>query len=158
MGFGTRPVGVDAAAEVLGFTLKSLQIWENGLEVTDRTGATRKVGFAEIARVVARKLPDEPPFSGAIFLDLVPSAAGGPIRLLPATRTNYAVLPGSGATSQENFRRLVRHLRAKNPSVEVEPASVPYLEEGRGFPPALATTEAIVEYESQFGALRAGSS
>lgn len=157
MGFGTRPVGADAAAEVLGFTLKSLQILAEGFEATDRTGAIRTVGFTEIARVTARKLPDGPPFSGAIFLDLIPSATEGPIRILPATRTNYAVLPGTGATSHENFRRLVRHLKAKNPAVTVDSASAPHLEEGKGFPPALSTTEAIVEYESQFGALRAGT-
>ena len=116
------------------------------------------VGFGEIGRVAARKMPDGPPFSGAIFLDLIPSTTGGtiqPIRPLPATRTNYGVLPGSGATSHENFRRLVRHLKTKNPAVVIEPESVPYLEEGKGFPPALPTAEALVEYESGFGVLRA---
>jgi hypothetical protein len=156
--FGSRPVGADAAAEVLGFSLKHLEILAEGLKATDRTGATRMVGFGEIGRVAARKMPDGPPFSGAIFLDLIPSTTGGtiqPIRLLPATRTNYGILPGSGATSHENFRRLVRHLKTKNPAVVIEPESVPYLEEGKGFPPALPTAEALVEYESGFGVLRA---
>jgi hypothetical protein len=92
--------------------LKSLQILEDALEATDRTGAVRRIPSREIAKGVARKLPDGPPFAGAIFLDLVPSAVEGPIRLLPATRVNYGVLPGAGSTSHENFRRLVRHLKA----------------------------------------------
>jgi hypothetical protein len=156
--FGTRPVGADAAAEVLGYALKNLEILPDGLKATDRTGATRMVGFGDIVKVAARKMPEGPPFSGAIFLDLNPSTTGGPIqpiRLLPATRTNYGVLPGSGATSHENFRRLVRHLKTKNSALAIEPESAPYLEEGKGFPPALSTAEALVEYESQFGVLRA---
>jgi hypothetical protein len=156
--FGSRPVGADAAAEVLGFSLKTLEILAEGLKATDRTGAIRTLGFSEIGKVAARKLPEGPPFSGAIFVDLMPTTTGGmiqPIRLLPATRTNYGVLPGSGATSHENFRRLVRHLKTKNPAVVIEPESVPYLEEGKGFPPALPTAEALVEYESRFGVLRA---
>jgi len=155
--FGSRPVGADAAAEVLSFTLKTLEILADGFKATDRTGATRTIGFGEIARVAARKMPDGPPFSGAIFLDLIPLPTDGPtqpIRLLPATRTNYGVLPGSGATSHENFRRLARHLKAKNPGLVIEPDSVPYLEEGKGFPPALPTADALVAYESQFGVLR----
>lgn len=152
--FGTRPVGADAAAEVLSFALKALEILPEGLVATDRTGARRTVAFAEIGRVAARRLPDGPPFSGAILLDLIP-ATGGPIRLLAATRANYGVLPGSGSTSHENFRRLVRHLKSKNPALALEPESAPYLEEGGGFPPALSTTDALVEYESQFGVLRA---
>ena len=155
--FGSRPVGADAAAEVLGFTLKTLEILADGFKATDRTGATRTIAFDEIARVAARKMPDGPPFSGAIFLDLIPLATDGPtqpIRLLPATRTNYSVLPGSGATSHENFRRLARYLKAKNPGLVIEPDSVPYLEEGKGFPPALSTADALVAYESQFGVLR----
>jgi len=156
--FGTRPIGADAAAEVLGYALKTLEILPDGLEATDRTGAKRKVAFGDIARIAARKMPEGPPFSGAIFLDLIPSATEGriaPIRLLPATRTNYGVLPGTGATSHENFRRLVRHLKTKNASVAIEPESAPYLEEGKGFPPALSTAQALVEYESRFGVLRA---
>jgi hypothetical protein len=154
--FGTRPVGADAAAEVLGFSLKTLQIAEEGLEATERTGARRKVAFTDIARVISRKLPDGLPFSGAIFVDLIPSAGGPPIRLLPTTRANYGALPGSGSTSHENYRRLVRHLKARNPAVAIDPGSVPYLEEGKGFPPALDTTDAIAEYESGFAALREG--
>ncbi len=155
--FGTRPVGADAAADVLGFTLRSLEIRADGLAATDRTGTTRIVVFAEIGRVAARKLPEGPPFSGAVFMDLIPATTGKPIqpiRLLAATRTNYGVLPGAGATSHENFRRLVRHVKTKNPAVTIEPESAPYLEEGKGFPPALSTAEALVEYESQFGVLR----
>ncbi len=156
--FGSRPVGADAAAEVLNFTLKTLEILADGFKTIGRTGATRTIGFGEIAKVAARKMPDGPAFSGAIFLDLIPATTGGtiqPIRLLAATRTNYGVLPGSGATSHENFRRLVRHLKTKNPAVTIEAESAPYLEEGRGFPPALPTADALVEYEPQFGVLRA---
>ncbi len=155
--FASRPVGADAAAEVLGFALKTLEILPEGFKATDRTGATRTIGFGEIARVAARKMPDGPPFSGAIFLDLIPLSTHGPtqpIRLLPATRVNYGALPGSGATSHENFRRLARHVKAKNPSLLIEPDSAPYLEGGKGFPPALPTADALVEYESQFGVLR----
>jgi len=43
---------------------------------------------------------------------------------------------------------------AKNPGLVIEPDSVPYLEEGKGFPPALPTADALVAYESQFGVLR----
>jgi hypothetical protein len=95
--------------------------------------------------------------NAAIFVALIPLPTDGPtqpIRLLPATRTKYGVLPGSGATSHENFRRLVRHLKAKNPALAIEPESTPYLEEGKGFPPALPTADALVEYESQFSVLR----
>jgi hypothetical protein len=148
MGLGTRPVGPDAAAEVWAADRSDPG---GRLRATDRTGKSE----GPSPDLESRRQPRWTSFLGAIFL--IPSAADGPIRLLPATRTNYAALPGSGATSHENFRRMVRYLKAKNPAVTVEPASAPYLEEGKGFPPALSTTEAVVEYESQFGALRAGT-
>jgi hypothetical protein len=44
----------------------------------------------------------------------------------------------------------VKHLKSKNPELEVEPASIPYLEEGKGFPPALESIDALAEYESRF--------
>jgi hypothetical protein len=152
--FGSRPAAAERAAEILDFVAKSIVIGESGLSATERNGALRELPFGGVECVLARKCPDDPPFSGTIFLDLLPRPSGNgpirPLRILPTTRVNYGSLPGSGATSHENFRRLVRHLKERSAGVIVEAGSIPYLAEGRGFPPALSTSDAVVEFDSRY--------
>jgi hypothetical protein len=154
IGFGSRPAAADRTGEILDFVAKSVEIGESGLAATEKNGAKRELPFGAVESVLARKTPDDPPFSGTIFLDLLPRPTGDgparPLRILPTTRVNYGSLSGSGTTSHENFRRLVRYLKERSEGILVEAGSIPYLEEGRGFPPALSTPDAIIEFDSRY--------
>ena len=71
-------------------------------------GGERQVRFADIAAVVARQMPPDPPYERAVVVDLVPAGAP-PFRLLTSTRVNYGAMPGgAGTTALDNLRRLVR--------------------------------------------------
>jgi hypothetical protein len=143
------PVGADATAEILRFAVKAMEIGPERLLASSRNGATREILLSHVTGVAARRMPDEAPFLGTIFLDII-AASPEPVRVLPTTRANYASLPGSGATSHENFRRLVRFLKDRAPALVVEPESAPYLEEGIGLPPRIETTEALVAFDRRY--------
>jgi hypothetical protein len=143
------PVGADAASEILRFVAKAIEVGSEGLSATGKNGVTREILFCHVTSVTARRTPDEAPFLGTVFLDVV-AAAPEPLRILPTTRANYGALPGAGATSHENFRRLVRFLKTQAPALVVEPDSSPYLEDGIGLPPRLETTEALIEFDRRY--------
>jgi hypothetical protein len=150
---GGAPTGADAAASALRFVAKDCELDASGIRARSKDGRQETVAWADIAEIRVRQLPAGPPYDGALLLDLVrapaPDGAVRPLRLLPTTRANYTFLPGSGVTSQQNFRRLASHVLASSAGARCEPASMPFVNEGRPAP-RLSSASEIVAYEAPF--------
>jgi hypothetical protein len=149
---GGATTGADAAASALRFVAKDCELDAAGIRARGKDGRQEVVAWAEIAEIRVRQLPAGPPYDAALLLDLVRAPADGavrPLRLLPTTRVNYNVLPGSGVTSQQNFRRLASHVLTQNPAARCEPASLPFVNDGKPAPRLSSATE-IVAYEALF--------
>jgi hypothetical protein len=142
--------GTDAAADTLRFVAKACELGPMGVRATSAGGAIRTLAWNEIARAFLRELPAGPPFEGVWFVDLLP-AAGPPIRLLPSTRANYGVLEGTGLTSKDNFKRLLRGLLAKNPSCVLDDATVAFVERGRA-PARFENVDELAAHERRYDA------
>lgn len=69
-------------------------------------GTTRVVVWDAIVGIIARRLPQEAPYEGATFVDLV-STAGSTLRILPWTRVIGAPLYGEGEERARAFVQLV---------------------------------------------------
>jgi hypothetical protein len=146
---GPAAAGADAIGGLLRFTAKECHFTDAGLEARLSAGGERTVAWADVARVCVRQMPPAPPFGGALLLDLV-LADGGVLRLLASTRGNFGALPGAGITSQENFRRLAAHVRARHPAAEIEPQSAPFLQDGKA-PPRFDALARFEEYDARYG-------
>jgi len=124
-GAASGKIGADAAFDILRFVAKECRFAERDLEARFRDGRTQQVAWSAIARASVRQLPVDPPFDGALMLDIVPRE-GTPVRILASTRANYAALPGASVTSVENFRRVLAHVRSQNPAAELDDATVSF--------------------------------
>ncbi len=143
-----KPAAVDSLGDTLRFVAKSCELTSAGMFVQLKRGELH-VRWADVQRIVVRKLPADPPFAHTIFVDIVLGSVGHPVRLLPSTHVNYTDLPGAGTTSTENFRRLGAYLNS-NLSDVLEPESVPFFLEGKQ-PPAFQAVRQFADYDSQYG-------
>ena len=145
---------VDAAASGLRFVAHRLEITPQGLKASYPDGRTREVSFAEVASVVVRLLPPDPPWNAHPLLDaviLVPDAtAWTAIRIFSTTVVNYAAVPGGPSTSRlENTRRLGAHLVAQNPQMVVDEETRAFLLDSK---PAsrFVNTSHFAEYDRRY--------
>jgi hypothetical protein len=74
---------------------------------------------------------------------------GAPLRILAASRVNYAALPGGAAPiAIDNLRRLGRLVVERNPSVAMDPETRAFLE---GRPPqAFAGLNQFTAYDGKY--------
>jgi hypothetical protein len=142
-------VAADALAGALRFALKECHFTEAGIEARLVDGSERRAAWTDIERVAVRQMPPGPPFGAAIILDLA-LHGGGVLRLLASTRGNFGALPGTGVTSQENFRRLAAHITSKHAGAAIEPESTPFLRESKA-PPRFDTIGRFEAYDAQYG-------
>ena len=144
---------VDAAAAALRFLAHKVEILETGLRVTTREGHGREAPWAGIGRIVVRQLPPDPPWEAGLLVDLVAFLDGRwePLRVFTTTLVNFAALEGGASTSRlDNVRRLVRHLRARNPAVALDDDTLAFAEATR--PPArFVTLTQLAEYDAVYG-------
>jgi hypothetical protein len=117
----------------------------DGLRADDRV-----IPWSELAYVVARRLPPDPPWEKAMVVDLVP-AAGPPVRLTASTRIDCTRLPdGAAPTAKENWRRLVTLAADRNPAFRVERTSVAFFEGGEA--PMFPAWKRFLDYDARYGA------
>jgi hypothetical protein len=144
---------VDAAATALRFVVHKVELLDSGLRATTREGRAREADWSGIGRVVARQLPPDPPWDAGLLVDLVAFLDGRwePLRVFTTTLVNFAALEGGSSTSRlENLRRLVRHVRERNPAVALDDETLAFAEGTR--PPARFVTLAqLAEYDAGYG-------
>jgi hypothetical protein len=145
--FGGGESNVDAAMK-LRFATRECTLSADGLVAKGSDGGERRLGFRDVASVFVRQLPSDPPFERALFVDLVPASAP-PVRLMAATRVNYASLPGGAApTALENLRRLARAVVQANTAVQLDPETKAFVD---GKPPAsFGGLGQFASYDSRF--------
>jgi hypothetical protein len=144
---------VDAAAAALRFLAHKVELLESGLKVTTREGRTREADWSAIGRVVARQLPPDPPWDAGILVDLVAFVDGRwePLRVFTTTLANFTALPGGTSTSRmENLRRLVRHVRERNPAVALDDETLAFAE-GTRSPARFASMTELAAYDAVYG-------
>jgi hypothetical protein len=143
---------VDAAAAALRFLAHKVEILETGLRVTTREGHVREAPWSAIGRIVARQLPPDPPWEAGLLVDLVAFLDGRwePLRVFTTTLVNFAALEGGASTSRlDNVRRLMRHLRDRNPALALDDDTLAFAD---GRPPArLVTLTQLAEYDAVYG-------
>jgi hypothetical protein len=148
------PADSDSARAALRFVAHRCEITPEGLKVTFPSGQRREATFAEIASLVVRLLPPDPPWNTQPILDVVVPADGGgawtAVRVFTTTVVNYAAIPG-GASAQrlENVRRLGAHLVAQNPAMGLDPETAAFLQDNK---PAgrFANTRHFLEYDERY--------
>jgi hypothetical protein len=149
----SRGVAADKVARSIRFVATEVQITHDGLRV-DELGHQRLVSWAAIERLVARRLPPDPPFHALMMLDIIAKGDPAPIRLLPSTRVNYGALSGDpAAAAVDNLRRLAARLARQAGSaggVQMDDATTAFALDGQ--PPARFVGESqFHEYDRQFG-------
>jgi hypothetical protein len=145
----TAPPTFDAARQTLRFVVAEAAIGEDGLTATLEDHRKVELAWKVFTRAAARQLPPGPPYDKLIVVDLV-TVGGAPLRFLPSTRVNYAALPGGAApNSRENLRRLVAHVKTKQPTFGVEHDSAEFFAGGRE-PPACTALKQFVTYDEQY--------
>jgi hypothetical protein len=141
---------VDSTREHLRFVIRSCDISEAGISVIMDDRTQRDILFTEIERLIARRLPPDPPFEKTVFVDIMLSGASAPIRLLPSTRANYGFLPGSAMSSKENMRSLAQYITGRGPA-SFEPESADFFTDGKA-PPLFMAIKQFADYDAQYQA------
>jgi hypothetical protein len=148
-GFSVRTATTAAdAAMGLRFAVKECSFDAFGLTALGQDASAQRLAWAGIGFLVARQMPPDPPYERIPFLDVVPQN-GPPLRILPATRVNYANLPGGVAPiAIENLRRLGRLVLERAPSATADQETRAFLQ---GRPPlAFAGMNQFTAYDSRY--------
>ena len=146
-------VSVDSAAATLQFLVQRCEIGEAGLKVTTRDGRVREVAWSVIGRIVARQLPPDPPWDAGLLVDVLAYLDGRwePLRIFTTTLVNFGALGGEASTSRlENLRRLVRHLRDRQPAMAIDEDTLAFVE-GTKAPARFVSMTQLVEYDASLG-------
>ena len=147
---GLGPASVDVGRTALRFVVDRGTITPEGLVVRTVDGDDRTVAWSELAVVVVRRLPPDPPFSKLLLIDLA-TTSGPPIRLLPSSRLDWRQLPGgAAATARDNARKLIALVRSENSSVIVETASQEFVDSGAE-PSIFGSMRQFAEYDARYG-------
>jgi hypothetical protein len=144
---------VDAAAAALRFLARKVEILDSGLRVTTREGRVREASWGAVGRVVARQLPPDPPWESGLLVDVVAFLDGRwePFRVFTTTLVNFGVLAGAASTSRmENLRRLVRHVRDRNPGVALDDETLVFAD-GSAAPARFVSLTQLAEYDAGYG-------
>lgn len=145
------PAGVDAARKSLRFIAHKCEIGEFGLRVTLPSGEIRDLPFDQVTAIVARQLPPDPPWEGALILDIVPSKATSPepVRIFGSTMVNYAAIPGGNTNRLDNTRRLTAFLKDRCPGATLDAATEEFVR-GPKVPQRFANMTQFIEYDSTY--------
>lgn len=145
-------VNVDEAAAALRFVARRCEIGPGGLRAFEANNRLRDIAWADVARVVVRALPPDPPWDGGLLLDLVAPLDGRwqPVRIFSPTLVNYAALPGGASAARvDNVRRLASHVRERNPAAAIDEETAAFLAGGPA--PRFPDITGFTEYDSVYG-------
>jgi hypothetical protein len=110
-------------------------------------GKPSELRWIEVTRVEVHRLPPDPPYEKAAFLDLV--TATGPVRLTGASRVDYASLPGGAApNTKANWRRLIAHARSIHPELVIASTATAFFTGGEA--PMFGAWKQFVAYDQQY--------
>ena len=151
-GVGATPnAAVDSVRSTLRYVARSIELIPGtGMSVVLENGGVRDLLWSQVGRVVARRLPNDPPYEKTLVVDIVPLTPPiQPVRLLPSTQANYSALAGGAAlNSTENLRKLGQDIAAAKPGV-IEPHSEAFFSEQKQAPQFQAIKQ-FADYDAQY--------
>ncbi len=124
------PRTITAPAELRGklsFAVVTAEISYAGLEARREDGVVKTIAWREVVGAVARRLPPDPPYEGATFVDVV-STAGSTLRVLPWTRLTGEALAGTG---EVRARALVQLIVARCPESQLDPLTRKFADDAK---------------------------
>ena len=131
----------------LHYAAAAVTFTTHGLDGQREDGSAKRVAWADVVGVVARRLPAEPPFDGLTFVDLV-SLAGATLRVLPWTSVGGELTLPANADGAERARAFVQLIAARCPSARLDSATRTFLG-GRGSAAQLASTEMLAQHDAR---------
>jgi hypothetical protein len=147
------PAGVDAARKSLRFIANRFEVGADGFHAVLPNGAARDIRYDQVAALVARQLPPDPPWEGAFIVDVVPTkdASPEPVRIFGNTVVNYAAIPGGNSSSRlDNTRRLTAFLRDRCANAALDEATQEFVR-GPKVPRRFANMTQFIEYDTTYG-------
>ena len=84
----------------------SAKLTSAGIQAHREDGSQKLVEWESIVGIIARRLPNDAPYDGTTFVDLV-SIAGSTLRIMPWTEVTGAPLYGAGEERARAFVQLV---------------------------------------------------
>jgi hypothetical protein len=90
----------------LTYAVMTAELSSTGIKAYREDGTKKLVAWDTIIGIIARRLPNEPPYEGSTFVDLV-STAGSTLRILPWTYVTGAPILGDGEERTRAFVQLI---------------------------------------------------
>ncbi|CAN5537202.1 hypothetical protein BH11MYX1_BH11MYX1_08610 [soil metagenome] len=121
-------------------------VGDAGIVADHETGEKRRVLWLEVVGVVARRLPEEAPYSGETFVDVV-SNEGSTLRILPWTELDIDGTEEIEA-GDDRARRFVQLVAARCPEAAVDPATRTFLG-SKGPAAQLPSTSTLAQHDDR---------
>jgi hypothetical protein len=150
------PPSVDSVAKVahqitamglrgkLRYATATADITAAGIDARREDGETHLVLWRDVVGIVARRLPQEPPYFGAPFVDVV-SGEGATLRFLPWTRVSGVEIGGEG---EPRARDVLQLLVARCAAAQLDPATRKFLE-GSASPAQLRDATTLAKHDER---------
>ncbi|MDB4959896.1 MAG: hypothetical protein JWO36_7465 [Myxococcales bacterium] len=123
-------------------------IGSSGIEAKreDGLGLAKVVRWRDVVGVVARRLPEESPYDGITFVDVV-SSPGATLRILPWTRLNAEKFDDDEEDGELRARAFVQLVVDHCPDVHLDPATRTFL--GAGEAAQVPTVEVLAVHDAK---------
>jgi len=141
-------ISIDRIAEMIAFVARRVVVQRDVLQVTGVEGTTAEHACGQIAGLWIRRLPTQKPWAGEIVLDILPAAAGRPIRLFATTAVQFAEEPRAAGTRLETYRRLAQLVTSASPQLTLDAETQTFLSGGP--PLELRTFDHFVDYNRRY--------
>lgn len=152
----TRPKTIQPAAtapyelrNVLKYATARAVFHAKGIDAEREDGTHRNVVWPDVVGIVARRLPPDPPYAGATFIDLV-SVAGATLRFLPWTELSGNELEAAleAGDEHERARTLVQLIAMACPEARLDSATRTFLG-GRGPAAQLPSEQKLAQHDER---------
>ncbi|MFT3696196.1 MAG: hypothetical protein QM831_23860 [Kofleriaceae bacterium] len=152
----TRPKTIEPAAtapyelrNVLKYATARAAFHKKGIDAEREDGTRRNIVWSDVVGVVARRLPPDPPYAGATFIDLV-SVAGATLRFLPWTEMSGNDLEAAleAGDEHERARTLVQLIAMACPEARLDSATRTFLG-GRGPAAQLPSEDKLAQHDER---------
>lgn len=108
------------------YALASAALSGAGISANREDGFAKLVTWREIVGIVARRLPETPPYDGTPFIDVV-STAGSTIRILPWTEITGHTLTGDAV---DRLRALLQLIATQSHGAQLDAPTKAFLQGG----------------------------
>lgn len=151
---GVRPrIRFDQMSQMLAYVVEHIEIRSDGIRAVRSEGLGEALGWSEVGALMARGLPDEAPFFGVPFLDIIPADGADtvalPLRVVPSTTIHFVDQGASLCLSSvATLRRLVLRAIAINPCIDMDTGTTAFARVGQV--PRFEDSRAFLDYDARW--------